>query len=460
MAKPIRKAPAVVSAARFEAFTILMEVDRGQAYADDLLRAGRVSALSPQDRNLCTTLVLGVLRWQIALDLLIKKFLSRPNGRLDPAISIALRLGAFQLRHLDRIPAHAAINESVSLARLSGHQFASGMVNAVLRMVSSEPKTEPPAIGTHPAWLVERWIRIYGAETTQAICEHGQQQPELTVRLNSPDTEAELAEQGIQLAPGAILTAARRVLTGDITQTEAFQTGKIRIQDEGSQLIAELAGIGKNILDCCAAPGGKTLILAERNPDAMITACELSPARLAAMRARFAEMQDTHLAHLAPLSAQIHFQQADAARLPAEPSYDLILADVPCSGTGTFGRNPEIRHRLKPEDLARHHGQQVAILRGALRAGGNQVLYSTCSLEPEENEAVIDEVLADSPDWRQVSLDTRLSELRTAGSFTPDGEKLLQPRITAAGALSLIPGSLGREVQTDGFYAALLERKS
>jgi 16S rRNA (cytosine967-C5)-methyltransferase len=469
--QPPKPSTNVVSPARREAFAILLELERDQstAHSDALLRHPRISALSPQDRHLCTTLVMGTLRWQICLDALIRPLLARPNARLDPEIRIALRLGAMQLLYLDRIPAHAAIGESVALAKSAGHKFASGMVNAVLRKLAagSKPEQLPPLNLTakelaeatgHPAWLVERWSSFYGLEAARAICLHGQNAPELTIRLSpqdSPAAEAELTEQGIHLQPGALLTAARRVLSGDITAITAFQAGQIRIQDEGSQLIAELAGNGKHILDCCAAPGGKTLILAERNPQAEITACELNPARFAALQQRIAEAQDPGPAN------RIRVIQADATELPDNPSYDLILADVPCSGTGTLGRNPEIRHRLQPADLARHHQRQCAILRGALRAANasTRVVYSTCSLEPEENDAVIAEVLAHAPDWQQISLLHRIRELRTEGRLTESGAESLQSCVSQEGSLTLLPGKLGPDYPTDGFFIAMLEKR-
>jgi len=465
MPKPPRKPSATVTPARFEAFTILMELGRSpNVHADDLLRGPRVSALAPQDRNLCTALVLGVLRWQIRLDAAIRTLLSKPNAKLDPAIRIALRLGLFQLHYLDRIPPHAAIGESVSLARLAGHQHASRMVNAVLRMLSQGPKpdfatlaencAELAAATAHPQWLVERWAAHYGVAAAQAICRNGQQQPELAVRLEDPAVEAELTAQGIQLAPGALLTAARRVLSGDVTATEAFHRGRIRIQEEGSQLIAELGGDvtqqPEKILDCCAAPGGKTLILAERNPHTKISALEISPARCEALRARMAASR---------FAEQIEVVQGDAAELPAEPNYDLILADVPCSGTGTLGRNPEIRHRLQPADLARHHDRQCAILRGALRAGSDQVIYSTCSLEPEENREVIAQILAEHPDWRQISVAKVLRELRDEGMLMIGFNEDFPVEQAPDGSMTILPGSLGPDVQTDGFFVAILEKR-
>lgn len=460
MPTPRRKPLASVTPARLGAFTILMDLERSaSAHADDLLRGSGVSALSAQDRNLCTTLVLGTLRWQIRLDAAIRTLLSKPNAGLDPAIRIALRLGLFQLHYLDRIPAHAAIGESVSLARLAGHEHASRMVNAVLRKLSQSPEPDLAAVPAdpaelagataHPQWLVERWVVQYGIAVAQAICRNGQQQPELDIRVEDTLTEEELAGEGIEFAPGAILCSARRVLSGDVTATAAFRAGRVRIQEEGSQLIAVLAGRGSRILDCCAAPGGKTLILAERNRQAKVRALEISPARCEALQLRVAASR---------FAAQIEVVHGDAAELPAIPEYELILADVPCSGTGTLGRNPEIRHRLQPSDLARHHARQCAILRGALRAGSGRVLYSTCSLEPEENGGVVAEVLAERPDWRQISVADVLRELRDEGNLSAVREETLPTVQAPDGSMTILPGSLGPEVQTDGFFVAILEK--
>ncbi len=268
-----------------------MIVERGQAHADDLLRGDAVSALFLRDRHLATTLVLGVLRWQILLDQRLRSLLARPNARLDPEVLITLRLGAFQLLHLDRIPARAAIDESVELARQAGHRFASGMVNAVLRKLGGTPQpfsAPESVIEAHPAWMVERWSRFFGPDAAHAICAHNQDPPATTIRLATSEAEAELTQAGITLEPGTLLNAAKRVTGGDVIATAAWREGRVRIQDEGSQLVAEIAGHRNTILDCCAAPGGKTLILAERNPDAHIVACEASAARLESLRERLA----------------------------------------------------------------------------------------------------------------------------------------------------------------------------
>jgi 16S rRNA (cytosine967-C5)-methyltransferase len=451
-----RKTP--LSPARKAAFDILTAVERGHSHSDDLLRGKAVNALSVPDRNLATTLVLGVLRWQILLDHQLQAFLKHPNAKLDVQVQIALRLGAFQLLHLDRIPARAVIDESVELAKQAGHRFASGMVNAVLRKLAgasqqtlSENSAAELALShAHPVWMVERWASFYGIEAARAICNHGQRQPILTVRLADPTVATELTEAGITLESGELLTAARTVLSGDVTATAAFSEGRIRLQDEGSQLVAEIAAANLNqqsgkILDACAAPGGKTLILAERNPSASIVAVESSAPRLEQLRKRLAAHSD-----------RIECRLADATTLEENSDFNLALTDVPCSGTGTLGRNPEIRHRLHPEDLPRQAERQRDLLRAALRAvrPGGRVVYSTCSLEPEENEQVVAAALAEAPNARLISLESSIDTLSREAILTPSAAERLRQCLMPEGTLRLLPGVF----HTDGFFIALLEK--
>ncbi len=203
------------------------------------------------------------------------------------------------------------------------------------------------------------------------------------VRLADAGTEAELRLDGIDLAPGQLLASARRVRAGNVSGTRAFAEGRVAIQDEASQLVALLVGTGSRILDCCAAPGGKTRVLAERNPEASIVALELH-----AHRARL-------LRKLVPAS-NVEVINSDVLDFKTSTGFDRVLADVPCSGTGTLAHNPEIKWRLKRGDLADLHGRQLAILRAAMQqvAPGGRLVYSTCSLEPEENEEVVEEVLS------------------------------------------------------------------
>src|SRR5260370_19579539 len=291
---------AAISPSRKAAFAILKTIERGHAHSDDLLRGKSVAALSDADRHLTTALVLGTLRWQIEIGHRVRSLLKPPNGKLDVDVLIGLRVGAFQLQHMGRIPARSAIDESVELTKQSGHHFASGMVNAVLRRLSNAPTLRIAGDSAanlalsqaHPAWMVERWAGFYGLEAARAICSHGQSQPSLTARIESRAAEEELVAAGIKLEPGELLTASRAIAWRDVTNTAAFREGRLRLQDEGSQLVAEIAGRGNAVLDCCAAPGGKTLILAERNPRARIVAFESSPQRLAQLSKRLEQLRD------------------------------------------------------------------------------------------------------------------------------------------------------------------------
>ena len=441
---------AKVSPARKAAFQILLKIEGGTAHSDDLLRGSAVTALAPVDRNLATALVLGVLRTQLRLDAALRPLLARPGARLDAEVRIALRLGAYQLLHMDRIPARAAIDESVELTKQSGHRFASGMVNAVLRKLapaSSALRTADSDRDAYPAWLTERWARQFGDEAACAICRYGQAQPALSIRLLDATAETELVRAGIQLEPGELLTATRTVLAGDIAATTALRDGLIRIQDEGSQLVGEIAAFvgakADRILDACAAPGGKTLILGERAPQASITACEASEARFAALCER-----------LSLFSARIVCRHADATELREENAYDLVLADVPCSGTGTLGRNPEIRHRLALEDFARQADRQRAILQAAVRAlsAGGRVVYSTCSLEPEENDQVTAAIRAEHPALQPVPIGPVLVAMESAGILVAGAADRLRGAIGSDGSLRLMPGAFG----TDGFFVAVM----
>jgi 16S rRNA (cytosine967-C5)-methyltransferase len=444
---------AAVSPARAAAFDILMVVERGSAHSDDLLRGRKVTALSAADRNLATALVLGVLRWQIRFDHELQARLSRPNAKLDAEIRIALRLGAYQLYFMDRIPARAAIDESVELAKNAGHHFASRMVNAVLRKLADDPwldlpeetPTELALAQAHPAWMVSRWASFYGMEAARAICAHGQRQAAQYLRVVDETVAEELVKEGVEVQEGKLLMRARRVVAGDIPATAAFLEGRVLLQDEGSQLVAEIAGHGAAILDCCAAPGGKTLILAERNPAARIVACEANEPRMERLRER-----------LHKLGERVEFRLGDAAAIQDDNAFDLVLADVPCSGTGTLGRNPEIRHRLNSEDLTRQAQRQRTILSAALRSvrPGGRVIYSTCSLEPEENEQVVAAVLAEFPDIRIFPMRQRIEDMRSEGVLTESGAEQLIECVTPEGALRLLPGTF----DTDGFFVAQLSK--
>ena len=324
----------MVSPARLLAFEILTAVERG-GYASDLL-AARATPLDSRDAGLASEIVFGVLRYQGQLDYLIAHYSGKPAARLDAPVRLALRMAIYQLRYLERIPAHAAVSESVELIKRARKRSAAGFANAVLRKVNRDPVDWPDqAIAlSHPAWLLDRWANQYGAETAVAV-----------------------ARANLEPAPTYVNIETARV------------------QDIGAQSIVPLLRLeaGHTFLDLCAAPGNKTAQALLAGVHA--TACDL------------------HFHRLAPLrSLGIDLVVLDGTRpLPFRRRFDRILIDAPCSGTGTLARNPEIKWRLQPADLADLHARQIALLEQGRRAlaPGGLLVYSTCSLEREENEDVV-----------------------------------------------------------------------
>jgi 16S rRNA (cytosine967-C5)-methyltransferase len=428
-------------------------VERGTAHSDDLLRTPRAEALTRQDRDLMTQLVLGTLRWERVLDREIAARLTKPDADMHFAVIVALRLGAYQLLFLDRIPAHAAIGESVELAKQADGQFAAGMVNAVLRRIAREQATgtvtDRAPEAAHPDWMVARWQSRFGANATQQLCAYDQSPPPTTLRLLDDRAEASLASAGVTLAPGEFLTAARRVISGDVSGTAALASGWVRIQDEASQLVGELAAATRattpRVLDTCAAPGGKTAILLERLPGAQVSAMDLSETRLRMMRRRM------------PAEDRLHTVVGDAAMLPPTPAYDAILCDVPCSGTGTLARNPEIRHRLQLDSFTRQHDRQVAILSASLKAlaPGGRLVYSTCSLEQEEDENVVDQAISNHNGYTLLNIEDELATLAASGVLSAPGLDHLRNTAVTGPYLRTIPGAHA----CDGFFAAVVTKK-
>jgi len=406
---------------------------------------------------------MGVLRWQSLLDSQIARNSDQPLARLDPEILTALRLAVYQLGWLSRIPARAAINESVELVKRAHKRSAAPFVNAVLRKLSatiSRVDDAPQATishasiealaasSAHPLWLVERWTRAYGLDAAFRICQYDQSVPVTAIRLRRPEADQQIRSEGIELASGAFLASARRVQSGDITRTAAFRAGLFVIQDEASQLVAALVGDGLRVLDCCAAPGGKTLAIADRNPHAEVTAADLHPHRARLLW----RLLSAHDPQTEAKDRNVRVVAADARNLPFEANFDRVLADVPCSGTGTLARNPEIKWTLAPQDLADLQARQMAILRSALTqvAAGGRLIYSTCSLEREENEDVIEHSLGEESSFRVLDCRVELERLQQAGELIwPDRSSL-----TRGPYLRTMPGVH----PCDGFFAAILEK--
>lgn len=323
----------MISPARQIAFDILRKVHEG-GYASDLLLQ-RTVQIDSRDAGLASEIVFGCLRYQAQLDYLINR---RARRELDNEVRIALRMGIYQLRYLDRIPPHAAVGESVELVKRRHKASAAGLVNAILRKTDRQhvPWPDRATELSMPGWLLEKWDRQFGVET------------------------------------------ANKIAASFLQPAETYVASTGRIQDIGAQSIVPLLDLhsGQTFLDLCAAPGNKTAQAIEHGVRAI--ACDIHLHRLKQMR-----------------DLPCSFVVLDATRpLPFRAKFDRILVDAPCSGTGTLGRNPEIKWRLQPSDIRDLHTKQVALLRQAIEhlCPGGRLVYSTCSLETEENELVIQEI--------------------------------------------------------------------
>jgi len=441
---------ASASPARLAAFDVLRRVEEESAFASVLL-AAREEALRPNDRSLCHELVMGVLRRQLWLDYLIAHYANRAVERLDLPVRVALRLGLYQLRFLSRIPASAAVNESVKLMRIARLRSAESLVNAVLRRAAREPEYDPltgiadpvekVAVETsHPLWLIQRWNNAFGRDEATAFARANNEAPPVAFRVVNQRREASevigaLRSAGASLSPSQIAPGAWRVTGAADLLRESARTGRIYIQDEASQLAARVveARADDRVLDVCAAPGSKTTQLADLAGDcALVVAGDLHEHRLRTLN----KISATH--GLNSIRCVIFDGLRD---LPFRDStFDRVLVDAPCSGTGTLRRNPEIRWRISTGDIEALAARQGSILRNASRTvkAGGRLVYSTCSVEPEENEQVVAEFLEQSDDFRQVALPLNPS------------------LITASGAARIWPHRYG----ADGFFIAAFERRN
>ena len=437
-----------VSAARWSAFEILKRVNDG-GFSSTLL-AEYEPKLEPSDRALCHELVLGVLRWQLNLDESIQHFSNRKIEGLDLSVLISLRLGLYQLRFLTRIPPSAAVDESVKIVQNARLSSARAFVNAVLRRVTREPEYDPAAnisdplvrlaIRTsHPEWLLKRWIDQIGFADTERLAGVNNETPRLSFRVVSSRGEqaalldrlkaAEISIEASKLTRDAFIANG-----GSRFLRELAEGGEIYLQDEASQLVGELVEPGDEdrVLDLCAAPGGKTTLIADRTRTSSVIAVDVSAKRLQTI-ANAIDRQNLKNISLAQLDA--------TQDLPFErQSFDRVLVDAPCSGTGTLRHNPEIRWRVSVDDINRLASQQKQILKNAakfVKAGG-RLVYSTCSVEPEENEEVIKEFLGAHNNFEQIQL------------------KSLTAEISASGSLRTWPHKQG----TDGFFVTLLRRRT
>lgn len=428
--------------------TLAAEVDRARGAFDD-----------PRDRALLLDLAAGTLRWRNALDAVIEPASRRTMDALDPAVRAVLRLGAYQLRHLTRVPAHAIVHEAVDTARALGVPRAAGFINAVLRRIAERPDEgglpERPADGasreaqlrhltttlSHPEWLAARWLDREGFDASATWCDFNNRPPEPTVRWRRPSDASlldALAAAGIDARPARYVRHAARLAPGTLGRLPKELRAAVSVQDEGSQLVAYAVAArpGDRVLDVCAAPGGKSVVIAGALGDrGLLVAGDHRPARLKLLRQT--------LEAVGPGAVLLGL---DARRsLPFSPVFDRVLLDAPCSGLGTLARDPDVKWRRSEADLPGFAASQRTMLAQAaqvVRPGG-LLIYATCSAEPDENDEVVDAFLAEHPDF---------SNMPVVFPTEVDGADEL---LTTRGRLATSPSRHG----LDAFFAAVLARR-
>jgi 16S rRNA (cytosine967-C5)-methyltransferase len=406
----------VVSPARRAAFEVLRRVEEEGAFAAPLL-AGLPEEMSAEDRALCHLLVLGVLRRQLWLDRLLEHFAGRASERLDAPVRRALRLGLYQLRLLTRVPARAAVNESVNLTHAARLRSAAPFVNAVLRRAAREPDYDPAAViddpleriaveTSHPAWLVRCWASAFGQDEAESLARANNDSAPASFRVNT-----RVAPEGWRAKGGAgasnvsasadLRPGVSAVLRADVSAMLRSLAGEglIYLQDEASQLVAHVLGAraGERVLDVCAAPGSKTTHVAALAGDrALVVAGDLHEQRLRVVR--------ESCERLGVRSVRTVALDAEEALPFAGETFERVLVDAPCTGTGTLRHNPEIRWRLTPASIGELASVQRRILAEAARVlkRGGRLVYSTCSVEREENEEVVAALLGSRADFEQV----------------------------------------------------------
>jgi 16S rRNA (cytosine967-C5)-methyltransferase len=428
-----------------------VEVDG--AYVDELLDHARCAEHPvPKDMALLRELCTGVLRWRGRLDWVLAQFLRTDIGGLTPWIRNVLRLGAYQLLFLDRVPDSAAVNECVRLARRYGHAGTAGLVNGVLRAVArqkadltypdaeAEPARFLSVFCSHPEWMVERWLERYGFEETKALCAANNRRPTTTIRGNRlRGTRDEL----IRALGGSGIVAHPHPLVPDFAEvpepeglfdTSLFRQGWFQAQDPSAGLAVLLLDPqpGERVLDMCAAPGGKTTHIAEKMRDSgQVVALDIHALRLARVEEN-AQRLGLH---------SITVLETDALDYGGEGRFDRVLVDVPCSGLGVLARRADARWSKRDADITPLAELQLALLTRAascVRPGG-VLVYSTCTIEPEENEAVVEEFL---------------ETLR--GDFELDWPGPILSDLTSARYVRTFP----HHHQMDGAFAARLRRSS
>lgn len=444
------------------ALQVLLKVEQNEAFSGLALnQALNAAELSRPDAGLATELVYGTIQRLNTIDYALAARVKGWPAKVEPWVRALLRLSYYQLRWLTRVPAHAAVAEAVNIAKRRGHAGIAGLVNGVLRGLLRDgveaplPQDAPAArrislAHSHPEWLVKRWIEAYGEATAEAICAANNEPPHASARANPLKGSREqllaaLAEAGVNAKPSALSpqgVVAERA--GNLVHTEAFRLGLMSIQDESSMLVSAVANPkpGMRVLDCCAAPGGKSTHLAELMRDeGKVLSNDVHFHKEALVQ------QQAERLGLRSIETMVSDALDLPDRLPAE-SFDVVLLDAPCSGLGVIRRKPEIKWNKTADDVDSLAELQQKLLERVqlLVKPGGTLVYSTCTIAPEENERTVARFLADHPSFRLDAdwPETTLAPLKAAGALPESFE----------GAMQLLPHMFG----SDGFFIARLRR--
>ena len=407
----------MIAPARIAAYEILRAAHTELTTLADAIDAPRSRLSDPRDQALATDIVIGTVRWQATLDHLLTRFTHRATTRLDIEVLVVLRLSAYQLLHLDRVPTAAIVNDGVNLVKRAGKRSAGGLVNATLRALARERSAldlpPRPVVGpedpefrvaaleflstslSHPPWLAARWLDRFGFDAAADWAAFNNRPAPLTLRVNRLESDLEtviagLASEDVEVEPSHFAPEGLVVVSGHPLATSLAATGAFLAQDEASQLVARLMRPrpGDWVLDACAAPGGKTTALAAAmGDDGTVVAIDIRDRRMRLLRRT---VQRVHATSIRLVRADI------TERLPLRNAFDWVLLDAPCSGLGTIRRDPEIRWRRSEADLPRFAAiqhQMLTRVADVVRPGGS-VVYATCSSEPDENEDVVEQFLA------------------------------------------------------------------
>jgi 16S rRNA (cytosine967-C5)-methyltransferase len=442
--------------ARLAALGVLIAVTRGRTTLAHEIERRRGGLADRRDRALLLELAAGALRWRNTLDAYIAAAARRSVDDIDPRTLAVLRLGAYQLLRLSRVPARAVVHESVEAVRALGVPRAAAFVNAALRAISerrrppdlpARPDVSAPAeewvrylerVESHPAWLAARWIARHGPDAAETWCRFNNAAPDVVVRpragVPAERLAAHIREEGVEAAPARYAPDAIRLPAGSLGRLSSEASAMLHVQDEGSQLVARAAAVapGERVLDACAAPGGKTMVLHGESPS-LLVAADFRPSRVALLK---------DLLQKAGIPVPVLALDARLP-LPFGETFDCILIDAPCSGLGTLRRDPDLKWTRRERDLETLAADQLLMVRSAADAvrPGGRIVYATCSSEPEENGGVVEAFLRQDPRYVQRPVDAAVlpAEARDAH-----------------GSLMTLPFRDG----VDAFYAAVLVRRA